>query len=154
MAKQFQMEQANAIPTPQEITKLTQRTSSLQQQFDINFTYNYHVAELNEQGRKRNQFGEQMGRRNSTMGMGTGIELSGYCDSDWGGCIDTRRSTTGYLICVNGGVISWSSKRQPTVALSSAEAEYMAMSAAVQEIVWTIQLLSELGWEQKNEVIH
>jgi len=65
------------------------------------------------------------------MDLRMGIEVSGYCDSDWGGCIDTRSSTTGYMICVYGGVICWSSKRQPTVALSSAEAEHMAMSAAV-----------------------
>jgi hypothetical protein len=65
------------------------------------------------------------------MDLRMGIEVSGYFESEWGGCIDTRRSTTGYMICVNGGVISWSSKCQPTVALSSAEAEHMAMSAAV-----------------------
>jgi len=66
------------------------------------------------------------------MDLRMGIEVSGYFESEWGGCIDTRRSTTGYTICVNGGgVISWNSKCQPTVALSSAEAEHMAMSAAV-----------------------
>ena len=65
------------------------------------------------------------------MDLRMGIEVSGYFESDWGGCIDTRRSTTGYMICVNGDVISWNSKCQPTVALSSAEADHMAMSAAV-----------------------
>lgn len=83
---------------------------------------------LQLQGRKRIQLCWEI----PAMDLRMGIEVSGYFESEWGGCIDTRRSTTGYTICVNGGgVISWNSKCQPTVALSSAEAEHMAMSAAV-----------------------
>jgi hypothetical protein len=76
--------------------------------------------------------------------------LTGYSDSDWGGDPDTRRSTTAYLFKFGGGPISWSSRLQPTVALSSAEAEYMAASAAVQEATYLRQLLSEFGYQQSK----
>ena len=51
--------------------------------------------------------------------------LEGYTDTDWAGDRDTRRSTSGFLFNLGSDAISWSSKRQPTVALSSCEAEYM-----------------------------
>ena len=69
----------------------------------------------------------------------------GYCDADWGGCLDTRRSTTGYVFLMGGGAISWSSKRQSSVALSSCEAEYMAASQAGKEVVWLSNFLTELN---------
>ena len=62
--------------------------------------------------------------------------LKGYSDANWGGDLDTRRSTTGYLFTLFTSSISWSSKRQPTVALSSTEAEYMALIHATKEAVW------------------
>lgn len=70
--------------------------------------------------------------------------LQGYSDADWGGDLKTRRSTSGYLFNIGSGVISWSSKRQPTVALSSCEAEYMAQTQATKEAIWLRRLLSEL----------
>jgi hypothetical protein len=71
-------------------------------------------------------------------------ELVGYADSDWGGDVDTRRSTTGYVFHLSNGPVSWQSKLQKTVALSSCEGEYMAASAATQEAVWCRALLDEL----------
>lgn len=68
----------------------------------------------------------------------------GYCDADWGGDLDTRRSTTGYLFKIFGGVVSWRSRRQPTVALSTTEAEYMASADAARQAVWFRQLLDDL----------
>lgn len=81
--------------------------------------------------------------------------LEGYCDADWANDKDTRRSTTGYLFKLAGGSISWASKLQPTVALSSTEAEYMALSAGVQEALYLRQLLEDLGYQQSAAtVIH
>jgi transposase InsO family protein len=72
------------------------------------------------------------------------VQLTAYSDSDWGGSHDDRRSTTGYVIMVSGSVVSWLSKRQAAVALSSCEAEYYAISAAVAEIQWIRQFISEV----------
>ena len=58
-------------------------------------------------------------------------KLFGYSDAVWAGGIETRRCTSGYAFILNGECISWSSKKQRTVALSSTEAEYMALSEAV-----------------------
>lgn len=74
------------------------------------------------------------------------VELHGYCDSDWAGDIDSRRSTTAYVFVMAGGSVSWASKLQPTVALSSSEAEYMAACAAVQEAIYMRRLLGDLGF--------
>ena len=71
--------------------------------------------------------------------------LEGFADADWGGCHATRRSTTGYVFTLNGAPISWQSKRQQTVALSSTEAEYMAACHATKEVVWLRGLLGDLG---------
>lgn len=71
-------------------------------------------------------------------------KLIGFCDADWGGEIDERKSTTGYVFTYAGGAVTWSTKRQPTVALSTTEAEFMAMTAAVQEGTWLKQIMNEL----------
>ena len=73
--------------------------------------------------------------------------LHGYVDSDWGSDPDTMRSTTGYCMMLCGGAISWSSKKQPTVALSSTEAEFMAASSCVQDVLHIRMLLDELGFD-------
>ena len=70
--------------------------------------------------------------------------IEGYVDSDWGGDIGTRRSTTGYIFLFLGSPISWSSKLQKTVALSSCEAEYMALREAIKEQQYIKALLSEI----------
>lgn len=66
--------------------------------------------------------------------------MTAYADADWGGCEDCRRSTTGYCVQLAGACVSWNSRKQPTVALSSSEAEYMSVGAAAQEIKWLLNL--------------
>ena len=87
-------------------------------------------------------------------GEGTVPLLVGYADADWGGDLDTRKSRTGYLFFINSGCITWNTKKQPTVALSTSEAEYMSLSAATAEVKWLVQLLSELGFEQNAITIN
>lgn len=70
--------------------------------------------------------------------------ICGYTDADWASNVDDRKSCTGYVFKWFGGAISWVSKRQPTVALSSTEAEYMAIASSCQEAVWCKQLIEEL----------
>ena len=73
-------------------------------------------------------------------------ELLGFCDADYAGDKDTRRSTTGYVFLQHGGAISWSSRRQQTVALSTVEAEYMAQCHAAKEAIWLNSLQADLGY--------
>nr|XP_040246192.1 uncharacterized mitochondrial protein AtMg00810-like [Aegilops tauschii subsp. strangulata] len=72
------------------------------------------------------------------------MDLTAYSDADWAGCPDTRRSTSGYCVYLGPSLISWSSKRQPVVSRSSAEAEYRAVANVVAECSWLRQLLHEL----------
>ena len=73
-----------------------------------------------------------------------------FSDADWAGDTVDRRSTTGLILKVNGCTVSWASKKQQTVSLSSAEAEYMAAGAATQEIIWLRGLLGELSFAQEE----
>ena len=73
------------------------------------------------------------------------IDFIGYCDADYAGDLDTRRSTTGYLFKLAGGLVCWSSKRQATVAGSTTEAEYMAAATAVKEALGLRNLLSDFS---------
>jgi hypothetical protein len=83
-------------------------------------------------------------------GVGNQIELAGYTDASFAEDPSTRRSTGAFIFTLNGGPISWTSKRQPTVALSTTEAEYMALCQAIREASWLRQLLTELGAYQGN----
>jgi hypothetical protein len=72
-------------------------------------------------------------------------DLQCYVDASHAADIDTRRSTTAYIFLISGGPVSWQSRMQTTVALSSMEAKYMAASAATQEALWQARLLQQLG---------
>ena len=71
--------------------------------------------------------------------------LYGWCDADWGGNIDNRKSTIGYVFTLAGGAISWYSKIQTCVSLSTTEAEYIAAATAAVEGIWLQRLIQELG---------
>ncbi|KIJ23037.1 hypothetical protein M422DRAFT_196412 [Sphaerobolus stellatus SS14] len=83
-----------------------------------------------------------------SRGAGSGLKPITYVDADYGNCMDTRRSTGGYVVMMAGGPVSWSSKRQQTVALSTTEAEYMAYTRAAQQAVWMSSFMSEIGLPQ------
>jgi hypothetical protein len=82
-----------------------------------------------------------------------GVEVIGFADADWGSDKDTRRSVTAYVFMLGGAAISWGSKLQPTVALSTSEAEYMAASSAVQEAMHLRLLMRSLGYEKQGYTV-
>jgi hypothetical protein len=69
-----------------------------------------------------------------------------FSDADLAGNVDTGRSTTGYVVKMGTGAVSWSSKLQSIVALSTTEAEFVAAVSAGQESIWMSQFLAELGY--------
>ncbi|KAK1431336.1 hypothetical protein QVD17_07793 [Tagetes erecta] len=75
---------------------------------------------------------------------GENFNLTAYADSDWGKCLATRRSISGYCIYLGNTLVSWKSKKQPFVSRSSAEAEYRAMGVAGCEVIWLTKLLADL----------
>ena len=84
-----------------------------------------------------------------------GVVLVGACDADWSGNVDDRRSTSGYTFHIqsDSGAISWKSTKQPIVALSSTEAEYVSLAAAAQETIYIRNILNELGYGQHTTTI-
>ena len=79
----------------------------------------------------------------------SGLGLRACTDSDWASDPDGRKSQSGYYLTLAGGAISWVSRKQRTVALSSTEAEYMALSDCSCQVVWMHTLLRELGYHLK-----
>lgn len=84
-------------------------------------------------------------RKMKLMLGGENLDVKAYSDADWAEDRHERKSTTGYVFCLGEGVISWRSRKQKTVSLSSTEAEYMAMSDACREAKWLLYLVNELG---------
>ena len=71
--------------------------------------------------------------------------LQGSIDADMAGDIDTRKFTAGYMITFTGGAVSWQSKLQKCVALSTTEAEYIAVTEGCKELLWMKKFIHELG---------
>ena len=65
-------------------------------------------------------------------------DCTGFSDADWGGDLDDRKSTSGYIYLMAGGSVSWCSRKQSSVALSTSEAEYVALLSAAQEAIWCV----------------
>ena len=84
---------------------------------------------------------------------GATCEVAGFVDSDFAGDIDKRRFITGFVFTMSGGAISWKASLQSVVALSTTEAQYIALTEAVKEAIWLRGLISELGFKQKTVTI-
>ncbi|XP_074579625.1 secreted RxLR effector protein 161-like [Curcuma longa] len=76
------------------------------------------------------------------------LNLVGYCDSDLGGSLDDMKSTSGYCFSFGLAIFSWLSKKQQSVAQSSAEAEYISASVATSQAIWLRRILADLGHHQ------
>ena len=84
---------------------------------------------------------------------GVPVELYGYTDADWAGSVTDRRSTSGFMFSLGSAAITWSSKKQPTVALSSTEAEYRGAAIATCEVAWLHKLLMDMGMHVDRGVV-
>ena len=85
-----------------------------------------------------------------TYDASVGQELLSYSDADWAGQVDNRRSTSGRVHMLNGSALMWTSRQQRCVSLSTAAAEYVALSEAGRDVLWLRQLLGELGMPLAN----
>jgi len=78
----------------------------------------------------------------------TDSNLVGYCDTDWAGNADDRKSTSGGCFFLGNNFISWFSKNQNSVSLSTAEAEYITAGSSFSQLVWMKQMLKEYNVNQ------
>ncbi|KAI4334943.1 hypothetical protein L6164_013639 [Bauhinia variegata] len=87
------------------------------------------------------------------FGIGEPV-LHGYIDSDLVGDVDTRKSTSGYLVTFVEGAVAWQSKLQKCVALSTSEAEFITTIEACKELLWMKKFICELGFTQKRYILY
>ena len=88
------------------------------------------------------------------FGSSDNTVLMGYTDSDMAGDVDTRKSTSGYLITLSGGAVAWQSRLQRCVALSTTEAEFIAKTEACKELLWMKTFVQELGFKQEKYTLY
>ena len=79
-----------------------------------------------------------------------GVRLKAWSDANWGG-EEGRESVSGFVFTLAGGAVSWSSKKQQSVALSSTESEYMALLHALKEQIWLLRFLREIGYDISDQ---
>ncbi|MCP3676247.1 MAG: Ty1/Copia family ribonuclease HI [Deltaproteobacteria bacterium] len=91
-------------------------------------------------------------RRSSSVQEGSPL-LVGFSDSDWGGDIQGRRSTSGCVCFIAGSPVSWSSRKQSVVALSTMEAEYIALASVAREMMSLRALLLEVGLQVSDALV-
>ncbi|KAL2248336.1 UNVERIFIED_CONTAM: Retrovirus-related Pol polyprotein from transposon TNT 1-94 [Sesamum indicum] len=96
------------------------------------------------------------GTKDRALVFGEGkLTLFGFVDADFAGSdCDKRRSTTGYVFTYGGTAVSWVSKLQKVVTLSTTEAEYVAVTEAAKELIWLQHFLGELGKPQADVILH
>eukprot|EP00252_Welwitschia_mirabilis_P018673 TRINITY_DN4156_c0_g1_i5.p1 TRINITY_DN4156_c0_g1~~TRINITY_DN4156_c0_g1_i5.p1 ORF type:complete len:1283 (+),score=262.04 TRINITY_DN4156_c0_g1_i5:125-3973(+) len=85
---------------------------------------------------------------------GSGLKVVSYSDANFAGCGDTRKSTTGYVFTLGGGAVSWMSRLQSDVALSTTEAEYIALTETAKEMIWLRRMLEWFGLSQNKYSIY
>jgi hypothetical protein len=81
------------------------------------------------------------------------LQLNGWTDSDYAGDLDDRKSTSGYLFMLGGGAVSWSSKKQPIVTLSTTEAEFVAAASCACQSIWLRNILKHLMVDQDHNTL-
>ena len=84
---------------------------------------------------------------------GGNTKLMGFTDSDYAGNLEDRKSTSGHLFLLSSGAVSWSSRKQPVVTLSTTEAEFVAASSCACQAVWLRRLLEELNHVQEESTV-
>jgi hypothetical protein len=77
-------------------------------------------------------------------------ELITFTDSDYAGDLEDRKSISGYVFMLSSGAVSWSSKKQPVVTLSTTEAEFVAAASCACQVVWMRRILEKLGHSHGN----
>ena len=87
---------------------------------------------------------KEMGLKYKIFSYLSDSSLCAYVDADWKGCKETRKSTTGYVICINNTPVLWKTKKQSIIALSSADAEYIAQSKCAKQLIWARKLFWEV----------
>ena len=100
--------------------------------------------------------GFESSRSLSVVSLSKGVSGSGNgrnVDADYANSLDDRRSVTGFVNFMAEGPVTWQSKTQASVALSTMEAEYMALAAETQEAIWQMMVLQELGVEISSPIV-
>ncbi|MGV7994806.1 Ty1/Copia family ribonuclease HI, partial [Mycobacterium kansasii] len=96
----------------------------------------------------------------STLNIGlwypyeTNVQLAGYSDADWAGNLDDRKSTSGGCFFIGNCLVSWFSKKQNSISLSTAEAEYIAAGNACTQLVWMQRMLSDYEIKQDSMLLY
>ena len=133
--------------------------ASLATRPDISFAVNKLAQFLNNPGQAHVEAAIRIlrylkGTKNWSLNLGGRVaDIAGYTDSDWGGDRDDRKSIGAYVFRMGDGAITWKTKKQSSVALSSVEAEYMAMCQAAKEAVWLTSLLKDFDIELRSPII-
>ena len=132
--------------------------ASLKTRLDITFAVNYCARYMSNPGQEHIKALEKIWRYllyRPNLGLlynccGDNLYIKGYSDADWAGDLDSRRSTTGYIFSLSGDIglnnpISWNSQLQKSVALSSCEAEYMAIKEAIKEAIYLANIFNYIN---------
>ena len=82
------------------------------------------------------------------------MTLQGFADADLGGDVDSSKSTYGYIYTIGGTTVSWMSRLQKCVSLSSTEVEYVAIAEYRKEMIWLADYLEELGKKQSEKILY